>query len=133
MGCLLDSLEHAYRVLGFEDAADGDEMSAQLVMARIIEPSSKLDSLRVLEEVGAAASYRTVTRRLRLCEGLVAAADLRCLRGVRWPGAGQPDALRRLHAVFETEAGDGFRKAGFRRSAGWSRRLRLTDLGQRRR
>jgi hypothetical protein len=39
---------------------------AQLVLARIIEPVSKLDSPRVLEEAGAtAASYRTVTRRLR--------------------------------------------------------------------
>ena len=42
-------------------------MFAQLVLARIIEPVSKLDSLRVLEEAGAAAaSYRTVTRRLRV-------------------------------------------------------------------
>ncbi len=36
-----------------------------LVLARIIEPASKLDSLRVLEEAGTAApSYRTVLRRL---------------------------------------------------------------------
>jgi hypothetical protein len=35
-------------------------------MARIIEPSSKLDSLRVLAEAGVApASYPTVCRRLR--------------------------------------------------------------------
>jgi hypothetical protein len=67
MGCLLDSHERAYRVLGFEDATGGDEVFAQLVLARIIEPVSKLDSLRVLEKAGAAAaSYRTVTRRLRV-------------------------------------------------------------------
>jgi hypothetical protein len=60
MGHLVDSLEHAYRVLGFEDAAAGDKVFGQLVIARIIEPVSKLDSLRVLEEAGvAAASYRT--------------------------------------------------------------------------
>jgi hypothetical protein len=36
-----------------------------LVLARIIEPVSKLDSLRVLEEAGVAVtSYRTVLRRL---------------------------------------------------------------------
>jgi hypothetical protein len=66
MGHLLDALEHGYRVLGFEDAAGGDEVFRHLVLARIIEPSSKLDSLRVLEEAGAAAgaSYRTVLRRL---------------------------------------------------------------------
>ena len=52
MGCLLGALEHAYRVLGLEDAAGGDEVFRHLVLARIIGPSSKLDSLRVLEEAG---------------------------------------------------------------------------------
>jgi hypothetical protein len=65
MDCLLDALEHAYRVLGLDRAAGGDEVFRDLVVARIIEPVSKLDSLRVLEEAGvAAASYRTVKRRL---------------------------------------------------------------------
>src|SRR5690349_22458018 len=66
MGHLLDALEHAYRVLGLERAAAGDEVFRDLVLARIIEPVSKLDSGRVLEEAGvAAASYPTVNRRLR--------------------------------------------------------------------
>jgi hypothetical protein len=40
-------------------------MFRQLVSARIIEPTSKQDSLRVLEEAGVgAASYPTVNRRL---------------------------------------------------------------------
>jgi hypothetical protein len=43
-------------VLGFGEAAGGDEVFAQLVLARIIEPVSKLDSLRVLEEAGVAAA-----------------------------------------------------------------------------
>src|SRR5438874_9856445 len=47
MGVLLDGLEQAYRVLGFERAAGGDEVFKQLVLARVIEPTSKLDSLRV--------------------------------------------------------------------------------------
>jgi hypothetical protein len=65
MGCLLDALSHAYDVLGFDAAAGGDEVFRGLVLARLIEPTSKLDSLRVLEEAGvAAASYRTVLRRL---------------------------------------------------------------------
>jgi hypothetical protein len=65
MGHLLDALDHAYRVLGFEDAAGGDQVFRDLVVARIIEPSSKLDSARVLQEAGAApASYPTVNRRL---------------------------------------------------------------------
>ncbi len=55
MGHLVDALEHAYRVLGFEDAAGGDEVFRQLVVARIIEPVSKIDSLRVLDR----RSYRS--------------------------------------------------------------------------
>jgi hypothetical protein len=34
-------------VLGFDGAAGGDEVFAQLVLARSIEPTSKLDSARV--------------------------------------------------------------------------------------
>ena len=65
MGHLVDALEHAYRVLGLEEAAGGDEVFRHLVLARIIEPVSKLDSLRVLEEAGVApASYPTLKRRL---------------------------------------------------------------------
>ena len=55
MGALLDALEQAYRVLGFESAAGGDEVFRHLVLARITEPSSKLDSLRVLEEAAVIA------------------------------------------------------------------------------
>src|SRR5438270_13862045 len=47
MGHLWDALGHAYRVLGFERAAGGDEVFGQLVLARIIEPTSKLDTVRV--------------------------------------------------------------------------------------
>ena len=58
MGCLVDALQHAYRVLGFDQASGGDEVFGQLVLARIIEPVSKADSARVLEEAGVApASY----------------------------------------------------------------------------
>ena len=66
MGCLAGALEQAYRVLGFDQASGGDEVFAQLVTARVIEPVSKLDSLRVLEEAGLAGpSYATLKRRLR--------------------------------------------------------------------
>jgi len=62
---LVDALERACRVLGFEEAASGDEVFRHLVLARTMEPSSKLGSLRVLEEAGEApASYRTLKRRL---------------------------------------------------------------------
>jgi hypothetical protein len=65
MGCLLDALSRGFEVLGLGRASGGDVVFRDLVLARIIEPASKLDSLRVLEEAGAAAaSYRTVLRRL---------------------------------------------------------------------
>jgi hypothetical protein len=67
MGCLLDALECAWRALGFDRATGGGEVFRQLVAARIIEPVSKLDSARVLEEAGVPpVPYRTVTRRLRV-------------------------------------------------------------------
>ena len=50
MGCLVGALSRGYDVLGLAAAAGGDEVFRQLVLARIIEPVSKLDSARVLEE-----------------------------------------------------------------------------------
>lgn len=66
-GHLLDALGRGYDALGFATAAQRDEVFKALVLARIIEPTSKLDSLRVLDEAGAwAPSYATVKRRLRV-------------------------------------------------------------------
>jgi hypothetical protein len=65
MGHLWDGWCAAYDVLGFDQAVEGDEVFRQLVLARVIEPTSKQDSLRVLAETGIeAASYATVKRRL---------------------------------------------------------------------
>jgi hypothetical protein len=115
MGCLLGALEHAYRVLGLEDAAGGDEVFRHLVLARIIEPSSKLDSLRVLEEAGVAPlSYRTVLRRLpvyaqeafrqELSDACAAHAKL---------GPASLVLYDVSTLYFETDQGDGFREPGF--------------------
>jgi hypothetical protein len=65
MSHLWDALCVAYRVLGFDLATKGDNVFRDLVLARIIEPTSKIDASRVLTEVGVdAASYATVKRRL---------------------------------------------------------------------
>ena len=59
---LWETLTTAYQVLGL-DRACPDEVFYQLVLARVVEPTSKLDSIRVLEELGtAAASYPTIKR-----------------------------------------------------------------------
>jgi hypothetical protein len=76
MGHLLDALGRGYDVLGFEAATGRDEVFRALVLARIIEATSKLDSLRVLAEAGVdAPSYRTVKRRLRLYAGAGHSSD----------------------------------------------------------
>ena len=56
MGCLLDALDRGYRVLGLDEAAGGG-VFRQLVLARIIEPASKIDSFEPTQagNVGSAA------------------------------------------------------------------------------
>lgn len=115
MGCLLDALTRAYDVLGLGAAAGGDEVFRGLVLARIIEPASKLDSLRVLEEAGAtAASYRTVLRRLPAYakEAFRQELSAACAAHARLGPASL--VLYDVSTLyFETDAGDGFREPGF--------------------
>lgn len=47
---LWDALSKTYSDIGFDNL--GDEVFKQLVLARIIEPTSKLDTIRVLNELG---------------------------------------------------------------------------------
>jgi Transposase DDE domain len=115
MGYLLDALAQAWRVLGFDRAAGGDEVFALLVAARIIEPVSKLDSLRVLAEAGVAApSYATVRRRL---PAYAKDAFRRELSAACAAHAKLGRASLVLYDVstlyFETDQGDGFRESGF--------------------
>jgi hypothetical protein len=106
-GALVDA-RGAYRP-GVEAAAG--PVFRDLVLARIIEPTSKLDSARVLEEVGVSApAYRTVTRRLPV----FAQEDFRrklAAACARQAGLGPASLV--LYDVstlyFETDAGDGFR------------------------
>jgi hypothetical protein len=115
MTALWDALCGAYRVLGFESATKGDNVFRDLVLARIIEPSSKIDADRVLGEVRAApASYATVKRRLR---GYAQPAWRSALAAACAAHAGLGPASLVLFDVstlyFETDAGDGFREPGF--------------------
>ena len=115
MGHLWDGLSSAYDLLGFARAAGGDEVFRQLVLARIIEPTSKQDSLRVLAEVGVdAVSYPTLNRHLR---GYAAEGFRRKLAAACAAHAKLGPASLVLYDVstlyFETDAGDGFREPGF--------------------
>lgn len=115
MGPLIDALTRIYKALGFDDATGDDEVFYQQVIARLVEPTSKYDSLRVIEEIGLdPVSYATVKRRLPryaakefqagLCRALAARADL------------GPHALVLFDVstlYFETDRADGFREPGF--------------------
>jgi len=112
---LWDALVAAYAALGF-DVAVPDPVFAHLVFARIVEPTSKLDSIRVLAELGIkTASYSTIKRRLVDCvaqdwRGLIQDA---CLTHA----LGESDLRFCLYDVttlhWETQQGDGFREPGF--------------------
>ena len=103
----------AYDALGFPQATGHDEVFRQLVLARIIEPASKQDSLRVLEEAGAARAVVSHAQPApaRLGGGRLAA---RPVRGVRGACQARPGILV-LYDVstlyFETDQGDGFQWA----------------------
>ncbi len=114
-GHLWDALRRAYDTLGLDEAAAGDEVFRALVLARIIEPTSKLDSLRVLAETGVPVpSYATVKRRLP------AYAETTWRKAISTACAAHaklgPASLV-LYDVstlyFETDQGDGFREPGF--------------------
>ena len=112
---LWDALCRAYDCLGFDQASGGDEVFRALVLARIIEPTSKLDALRVLEEAGVAApSYATLKRRLPRYGKPLWRKDISAACAAH--AAVGPASLV-LYDVstlyFETDQGDGFREPGF--------------------
>jgi hypothetical protein len=139
MGQLLDALGRGYAVLGFAAATGRDEVFKALVLARIIEPTSKLDSLRVLAEAGMdPPSYRTLKRRLRVYAGADPGregADADHAPAQTGPADGDGGRWRARLAracaehvrlgpttlllydvttlYFETDEGDGFREPGF--------------------
>lgn len=115
MGHLWDALSDGYDALGFDAAAGSDEVFRQLVLARIIEPTSKLDSLRVLAEAGVPApSYPTLKRRLATysAEGWREELARACAAH-----ANLGPATLVLYDVttlyFETDKADGFREPGY--------------------
>ena len=112
---LWDALVAAYAALGL-DVAVPDPVFASLVFARIVEPTSKFDSIRVLTELGFdAPSYSTIQRRLVDCvaqdwrTGVQQACLTHALKG--------SDLRFCLYDVttlhWETHQGDGFREPGF--------------------
>lgn len=114
-GYLLDAIDTAYRAIGLDVAADNDDVFAGLVTARILQPGSKYDSIRVLAEAGAtSASYSTIKRRLPR----YATDEFRdAVTAVCADHAGIGPTSLVLYDVttlyWEADEGDGFRESGF--------------------
>lgn len=110
---LWDVLSDAYRRLGFDAVAD--EAFRALVLARIVEPTSKLAAVGVLEEMGVPAPHRnTFSAALRRC----AAQDYRgtlagaCARHSARSGAASLVLYDVTTLHFEVEHEDTLRKVG---------------------
>lgn len=111
---LWEVLTGAYSRLGF-DVID-DEAFAQLVLARIIEPTSKADSVRVLTEIGApAVSLRTMFRSLARAQARDYRSQIAAACFTHALGAADVSLV--LYDVttlyFEAEKEDALRKVGF--------------------
>lgn len=112
---LWSALSEVYELLGFDEVAEGDEVFRQLVLARIIEPTSKADSLRVIDEAGIApVSYPTLNRRLPVFAKPVfrQALSASCAAHAQL-GPASLVLFDVSTLYFETDTGDGFREPGF--------------------
>lgn len=108
---LLELLRQQYDRLGFDQL--GDDVFAHLCVARIVEPTSKLDSLRVLAELGVSGYSKN---RLYRCLQRVVAHDYRgrlatcCLAAAAGPLSVVLYDVTTLY--FEVQEEDGYRKPG---------------------
>ena len=113
---LVDVVRDSWERLGFD--AIEDEAFFQLVLARVVEPTSKVDSLRVIAELGLAPVHlSTVKRCLKRC----ADQDYRdkiaqaCFQHV-WSEHGGDVSLLLYDVTtlyFETDTEDALRKVGY--------------------
>ena len=115
MGVLLEALEVAWKAVGLDRLDGADEVFRQLVTARLIEPTSKQDSLRVLTEAGLSpVSYATVKRHLPSYATEDFTRDLsRLLAGYARIGRASLVLFDVTTLYFETDKADGFREPGF--------------------
>ena len=123
MGHLWDALARAYAVLGLEEAAGGDEVFRDLVLARIIEPTSTLPQRpagRGRRRPGLLSHGQPAPA--GLCPGRLAAKAVGDVRGACGAGSGQPGPVRRVDAVLRPMPVTGSGSRGSPRNAAWSRR-----------
>lgn len=112
---LWDALSAGFDRLGFDIAAEGDEVFRALVLGRLVEPTSKLDTLRVLEEIRVRPpGYATVKRRL---PGYAGKEWRRRFAAACAHHVGLGPVILVLYGVssfhFETDTGEGFWEPGY--------------------
>lgn len=111
---LYDVLGAVYDWLGF-DVVD-DAVFRDLVIARIVEPTSKLDALRILADLGAElVSYKTVDRHVRRVESESYRDDIaaKCFSYATDCGGLSLLLYDVTTLYFEAESEDGLRKVGY--------------------
>lgn len=111
---LYEVLGGVYDWLGFDTVAD--RVFRDLVIARIVEPTSRLDSLRVLADLGAElVSYKTIDRHVRMVEsgGYRHAIAKKCVSYASDCGGLSLLLYDVTTLYFEAENEDDLRKVGF--------------------
>lgn len=111
---LYEAIGAVYDTLGFD--AIGDAVFKDLVIARIVEPTSKLDATRVLTDLGVdAVSYSTIQRHLRLvnADNYRDAVAQKCFEYVANRGTLSLVLYDVTTLYFEAENEDTFRKVGY--------------------
>ena len=107
-GWPIEAIRSAYRRLGLGEAVGGDQAFEQMVAARLIEPTSKADTPRVLSEIGwpAPAHRNTLYASLGRCieRGYRQAISGALFEHVTASGGGWPCACRRDHALLRGRA-----------------------------
>jgi len=109
---LLQVLTEQYDHLGFNQLKD--DVFTWLCLARIVEPTSKLDSLRVLRELGVSGLRKN---QLYRCLGRVIAQDYRGTIGKKCFGHARTGGISLMlydvtSLYFETQKEDDYRKPG---------------------
>ena len=111
-GLLWEALHKEYQKLGFTEI--GDEVFESLCLARIVEPTSKIDSLRILADLGVKVPYKN-----KLYRSLEKAAE-QGYREIISQACFEHVQGKRLSLVlydvtslyFEVQEEDGYRKPG---------------------
>ena len=117
-GWLIEALRSAYRRLGLGEAVGGDRAFEQMVAARLIEPTSKADTPRVLSEIGwpAPAHRNTLYASLGRCveRGYRESISGALFEHVTNTGGGLALCLYDVTTLyFEAEKEDDLRRVGY--------------------